>query len=537
MLRRCLWKQVQVIRHIFIFLVLYCLVAVQSSYAETNTKQLKTLNRVSVKEVKTFLPTEFVSSDGIDPIFDLYEGLITFSSTGKPIQGVASNWVFNEETRCYSFTIDNDALWSDGKPLISNDFMTSFKRHIATGRQNSHFPKEYQGLVGARDYYDQKISIDAVGINIVNDKQIEFCLEDNNRRLDIIDFAKPDFFPLPSHSISENSPHVSNGAYKLEKTSQPYHFVKNEYHKDAKKTYFDRVIYHIKKDNWLRLFLSGEIDLTEVEYMANGSYTDYFKHGKIYIEQLPDVWLLSVGKRSKALLNKKIRLILNTSIQREMLSKRLANGVIKPNYTGIYSETDLFIKNAIKGREKYETHEKAKKLLALEGINQETPLNLNLIYFNTEQNARVAYAIKGELSHLNVIINTKALSLPEITKQHMDGDGNFDLALLYRSTDPEYLSSIYDISRSDSSWNPARWYNQQLEETLDTISGIKVKNSNPRLLEAATIFYEESFFIPLFSTPRVYIVNNDIQGFAISNTGRIPVHLTRWLTRKEHEPQ
>src|SRR5471030_2846267 len=58
----------------------------------------------------------------------LFEGLTAFNPEGKPVPGVAESWTISPDNRVYTFTLRPNAKWSDGRPLVAQDFVQSWQR-------------------------------------------------------------------------------------------------------------------------------------------------------------------------------------------------------------------------------------------------------------------------------------------------------------------------------------------------------------------------------------------------------------------------
>ena len=54
---------------------------------------------------------------------DLREGLVTFDQSGELVPGQASSWQVLDGGKRYRFTLRPDALWSNGDPVTSLDFV------------------------------------------------------------------------------------------------------------------------------------------------------------------------------------------------------------------------------------------------------------------------------------------------------------------------------------------------------------------------------------------------------------------------------
>lgn len=77
----------------------------------------------------------------------LYEGLVrTDPDTGEPLPGVAERWSASPDGLAWRFELDPDARWSDGSPVVAEDFRRGFMRALLPDTA-----ADYSGLLMAID--------------------------------------------------------------------------------------------------------------------------------------------------------------------------------------------------------------------------------------------------------------------------------------------------------------------------------------------------------------------------------------------------
>lgn len=126
--------------------------------------------------------------------------------TGQPVPGLTS-WEISEDGLTYTFTILEDAVWSDGTPISSNDF-----KFVIEGVQSDLVDTPRKSNVALID-----------SISILDDKHFEVKLKNVNctfwqdlsffRFLPAHRFA-PDFSDFMTNEINTN-PDISGGPYLL----------------------------------------------------------------------------------------------------------------------------------------------------------------------------------------------------------------------------------------------------------------------------------------------------------------------------------
>jgi oligopeptide transport system substrate-binding protein len=74
-----------------------------------------------------------------DVVRALYEGLTeTDPATMKEVPGVAESWSAAEDNRVWTFTLRENARWSNGKPVTAGDFVRAWKRIVKLGDKTAH---------------------------------------------------------------------------------------------------------------------------------------------------------------------------------------------------------------------------------------------------------------------------------------------------------------------------------------------------------------------------------------------------------------
>ncbi len=152
----------------------------------------------------------------------LFEGLTTFDARGRAVPGVAESWTISEDRKVYTFTLREDAKWSDGSPVTARDFVKSWRRTL-TPETGSAYNYQLYPVRNAQAFADGKIAdFDQVGIRALDDRSLEVTLENPTPffldlcafvtlqpvRVDLIDRLGDDWIK-PGNIIN-------NGAYLLE---------------------------------------------------------------------------------------------------------------------------------------------------------------------------------------------------------------------------------------------------------------------------------------------------------------------------------
>jgi peptide/nickel transport system substrate-binding protein len=115
----------------------------------------------------------------------------TFGRVGEPtvVQSLAADWTVSEDGLTYTFTLRDDAVWSDGEPITSEDVKFSFEA-IASEQAEAAL---YQGTVNGSEANPNGI----FEVNIVDDYTVDFVFQNAScAALDVIGYPV-----IPAHAF------------------------------------------------------------------------------------------------------------------------------------------------------------------------------------------------------------------------------------------------------------------------------------------------------------------------------------------------
>ncbi|HVS75812.1 MAG TPA: ABC transporter substrate-binding protein, partial [Steroidobacteraceae bacterium] len=61
---------------------------------------------------------------------DVCEGLTTVARTGGVAPGIADKWQVSSDGKTYTFTLRQNARWSNGQPVVGADFVAGLRRLV-----------------------------------------------------------------------------------------------------------------------------------------------------------------------------------------------------------------------------------------------------------------------------------------------------------------------------------------------------------------------------------------------------------------------
>lgn len=92
----------------------------------------QTLHRSIGPDLSDLDPHLAYSLGDIHVLSALFEGLVGEDpKTLAPVPGVATRWEVSADALTYTFHLRPDARWSDGRPLVAADFVSSARRALS----------------------------------------------------------------------------------------------------------------------------------------------------------------------------------------------------------------------------------------------------------------------------------------------------------------------------------------------------------------------------------------------------------------------
>ncbi len=105
----------------------------------------------------------------------IFDGLCRIDENGEAVPAAAESWTADSSSTVFTFTLDEDATWSNGEPVTAYDFVYGIQRALspATGADNVD---ELFIISGAREAYYGLADVSTVGVSATNDTTLVFKL-------------------------------------------------------------------------------------------------------------------------------------------------------------------------------------------------------------------------------------------------------------------------------------------------------------------------------------------------------------------------
>jgi oligopeptide transport system substrate-binding protein len=344
------------------------------------------------------------STESMQVLRDLFEGLTRLDHAAAPIPGAAESWTMSDDGRVYTFKLRPNLRWSNGDPLVAEDYVAGLRRLVDPATA-SQYAQVIDVVANANDIVAGNKPVDSLGVAAPDPRTVIVSLASFAPYLPGL-LAHPACSPLHRPSFqalgerfARAGEQVSNGAFVLKEWLQGS-FMRAErnrnYWNDAA-TRLDGVKYLQIPDESaeLRAYRAGEMHITAVVPRGQFDWIRANLAAELHVAPQMSTYYYGFNLDRPKFQDERVRRALSMVIDRE----RLANSVLRvgelPAYgwvpPGVYNyQSQVFDYAATPLPQRIV---EARKLLAAAGYTREKPLDFELRYNNGEVHTKCAVAI------------------------------------------------------------------------------------------------------------------------------------------------
>ena len=477
---------------------------------------------------------------------DLYEGLVIYDAKAQVVPGVAESWEVSEDGLTYTFTLREDAKWSNGDPVTAEDFVYSFQR-IMTPETGAKYANILYPIKGAEAVNKGEMEPVEMGVRAIDERTLEITLEN----------PTPFFLELLTHqtglpvhrpSVEEHGADfvrpenmVSNGAYTLQEftPNQQIVVVKNPEFHSADEVMIEEVRFLPTEDRSaaLRRFQAGEIlsnndvPQEQIEFMETELGDEQFR-----VAPYLGTYYYSIKADKEPFNDPKVRQALSMAIDREFLADEIAPAFLPaesfvPAGISNYGDPETAPKFSFNDMSMLDREDEAKRLLEEVGFGPDNPLSVEISYNTSENHKNVATAIADMWAPLGVEVTLSN----QDTASHYAGlrDGaDYDVARagwIGDYNDPQNFLFLYE---SDNlGFNYSRYNNPEYDALLDQAAAETDLEARAEILRRAErMLLDEVGVIPIFYYTSQSLVSPKLKGWEdnIQNA-----HASRFMSIEE----
>ena len=185
---------------------------------EENPAAEKVLHLNNEVEPTSFDPSVGFNAVSWKPLNNLMEGLTRLSEDHMAVEATAEKIDVSEDGLTYTFTIRENAKWSNGDPVVAGDFVFAW-RHMLNPETASPAAFLAYFIEGAEAFNNGEGTVEDVAIEAPDERTFVVKLTGPNEAfLNII--TNPSFFPINEKVATAES---KNGSQKLRHSSGTVH--------------------------------------------------------------------------------------------------------------------------------------------------------------------------------------------------------------------------------------------------------------------------------------------------------------------------
>lgn len=458
--------------------------------------------------------TDTTSSAVIDQVF---EGLTRLNLDGEPEEAMAESIDVSDDGLTYTFKIREDAVWSNGDPVIAEDFEYAWKWVLDPDNPDTDYAYQLYPIKGAEEAKENGGSLDDVGITVEDEKTLIVELEQpTDYFLELTAFYT--YYPLNKNVVEGNDDwaldagedYVSNGPFKLVSWEHKDRIVleKNENYWDSDSVKLETITMHMIKDEntALQMYENGDLDWIgdPVDSVPLASIQTFLESGDLIAEPQAGLYYYAVNIEDDVLSNVNIRKALAHAIDREAIIENVtqtgeipAMALVPPsmfpeNETGYFPDNDV---------------EKAQEYLekGLEELGLEELPTIALSYNTDEGHAAIAQAVQDMWSkNLDVEIELNN----EEWNVYLDtlSEGDYQIGRIGWIADFNDAINFLEIYETPGGNNYTNWENEEYQALLKEARVELDSDKRQELLrEAEEIFMEELPIIPVYFYTNAYM--------------------------------
>ncbi|MBX3056991.1 MAG: AAA family ATPase [Anaerolineae bacterium] len=143
-------------------------------------------------------PARVETSDALQLIINLFEGLVELDNEWNIIPLLARRWQVLRGGRRYRFELRQDWRWSDGAPVTAHDFVFAWRRNLSP-QTNAGMAHQLYAIRGAAAFHrGEEAEVTAVGVTALDDWTLQIDL-DTPINYFLYLLAYPVTVPQPAH--------------------------------------------------------------------------------------------------------------------------------------------------------------------------------------------------------------------------------------------------------------------------------------------------------------------------------------------------
>lgn len=525
-------KKIGLIR---VCIFLFSVVVLLSGCAERLPPQANQIISYQLTQEPVTLDPQVASdSSSIVVVEALFEGLVRLDESGTPYPGVAKSWTANADSTQFTFSLREDAVWSNGEPVTAHDFVFAFQRALSPSTNSVHASSMY-GIKNARLVHAGSLSAGQLGVTAKDNHTLVIDLEYSYADFPTLTATAP-FMPcnqaffekaegqycLEASLVLGNGPFVMHNRYAW-KHNESIRLSRSSSYVGDQPVYPAGLNFPIKsyslKDGF-SLLTSGVSDIVCI----SADDLEAAEQANCNLVSFQDTtWGLCFQTSSKTMNYPWIRKAFLQTLERSTLLQHLpkntaiANDIINPearflgqNYRA-QAGSDLYLKQDDRALQT--------ALSSLSSVNMKTMPSVTVLCPDSLEAKRMVNEMitiwnrkMGNYFNMNPV--------PEKELMNKVADGDYEIALYPLHTSGQDPFSLLCLFQSTSPSNPAALKDPTYDALLTAAENAQNQNSLTQYVQAEKYLNDQGIFYPLYYQSRYYATSPGISGVVFHAYGQ-----------------
>ncbi|WP_202307738.1 peptide ABC transporter substrate-binding protein [Dryocola clanedunensis] len=486
-------------------------------------------------------PVKAVGLPEIQVIRDLFEGLVNQNEKGELVPGVATKWQSNDN-RTWTFTLRDNARWSDGSALTAQDFVYSWQR-LVDPKNTSPFAwfAALAGVTNAQAIIDGKMPANKLGVTAVDAKTLRIQLDKPVPYFPSLT-ANFSLYPVPKAVVEKFGQDwtkpgnlVGNGAFMLSErvVNEKLVVVPNTQYWDNAKTVLTKVTFvPINQETAAtKRYLAGDIDITES--FPKVMYHKLLKEipGQVYTPPQLGTYYYAFNTQKGPTADRRVRVALSMTIDRRIMAEKVLGTGEKPAWRFTPDVTAGFKPepSPFEQMSQEEANAQAKTLLQAAGYGPNKPLHLTLLYNTSENHQKIAIAV-ASMWKKNLGVDVKLKNQEWKTYIDSRNTGDFDVIRASWVGDYNEPSTFLSLLTASHSGNISRFNSPAYDKLLTQASKeVTDEARNKDYNQAERIIQEQAPIAPIYQYTNGRLIKPWLKGYPINNPEDVAYSRTMYL--------
>ncbi|MDR7078747.1 oligopeptide transport system substrate-binding protein [Neobacillus niacini] len=504
-----------------------------------DTAEEKVLNFLNPEAIPSMDPALATDESSFIYLAATTEGLYRLDEKTQPSPGIATSHKVSVDGLTWTFTLRDDAVWSNGDKVTAHDFVYAWQRAVDPATASEYGPYMMSGVIkNASAVNKGEAAVDQLGVKADGDFTLVVELENPTPYFETLTTFGT-FFPVNKKFVEEKGDSfatssenlLANGPYKISNwssTSDSWELVKNDDYWDAKTVKMDKLTFKVVKDpqTALDLYEEGTVDRMDL----TSDLVDQYSTSDDYVVSADTfVYFLKFNQtKSEALANKNIRAALSRAFDKEALVGEIlnngsfaANGLVPKDFTPM-PETGEDFREVSGDLVSYDLA--AAKDFWAKGL-QELGTDSVELEFLADDDKTTKNLVEYVANQLSTNLKGLKINIKQIPKkQRLDLDKNMDYQLQLTRWGPDFLDPftymnlwITDGGNNMTGYSSAEYDKLVSETATKFATDNKARYKN--FLEAEKVLFEDAVIAPVYQASRAQLVSPRIQGVFVNPFG------------------